>query len=209
MEGLVGWLDAHGAAVQAAATVVLVAVTVHYAWTTSRLWRDQRRSQLARFTPLVVATSLTWLPNRGIPHEPTVRTTLRNVGLGPAFDLIVEFIPATCEEGPRFRCLRSDKPDLYLEGSSQEEVFFPIRAETSGEKTRPDDVVNALIAGEDVRLWIRYRDALARQRKTHVVFKKDEFGAYFVADGPTEITYPPTWKLKLHALFHWKRGRLT
>lgn len=208
-EELLNWFDAHGVAVQAAATVLLAAVTIHYAVSAQRLWKDQRASQLARFRPIVVPTSLTWFPKHNVTHEPTARITIRNVGLGPAFDLTVQLIPTACREGPSIRCLRSDKPDLYLEGSSQEEVFLPIGEEASGETTTSGNVVSALGAGKDVGLWIRYRDAFAHQRTTYALFRKDEFDAYFVADGPSEITYPSAWKLKLYAILPWKRGRLT
>lgn len=198
------WLNANAGAVQAIATIVLVAVTLHYAWSTHRLSRDQRESQLARFRPFVVLTSFTWFSEHSVTHEPTVRVTIRNLGLGPAFDLGLQVIPSSLKHGPIFHLVGDSRPNFCMDGSGQEELFFPIRGAAG--LTRP--VIEALEQGDTARTWVRYRDGLGQQHTNYMTFATDERGVYHISEAPTGVSYPSKRLVRIYRLIPWKRKRL-
>ncbi len=202
------WLNENAGAVQAMATIVLVVVTLHYAWSTRRMLRLQRASELARFEPIVVLTSLTWFPHFAGGEHSAFRVTVRNVGAGPAFDLTVHLIPHRHTTGPAYPLVRRDEPSFYLEGSTQEDITLPVRPDKFGSHDAMLAAVDAFENGLDMRMWVHYRDGFGIRRTTYSVFSRDDEGNYHVSEPPVRVVYPPAWKRAIYNVLPWKHSDL-
>lgn len=84
---VMGWFNANAGTVQALATVVLVLITIHYAFQTQRQVGEMRRTREAESAPYVTASLET-------PHgDDTVSLVVRNHGRTAARDVRVQIDP--------------------------------------------------------------------------------------------------------------------
>jgi len=81
-ESFVEWI----AAVQAGTTVILVLVTLHYAWSTHRMVEEARRQRVAAFRPVLIANINN---EKWTLADPKIKFDLivTNAGAGPALDI--------------------------------------------------------------------------------------------------------------------------
>src|SRR5690242_2507536 len=101
MEQFVEWLNSNAGAVQSISTIVLVLVTIYYAWSTRQIATETqdmatateqvaeltRQQQVAATSPVIVFRLVRY--EKRIDIRPTIRefdVEVVNVGVGPALD---------------------------------------------------------------------------------------------------------------------------
>lgn len=95
--------------------------------------------------------------------------------------------------------MRRDEPSFYLEGSTQEDLTLPVRADKSSSPEAMPRLIEAFEQGLDMRMWVHYRDGFGAHKTTYSVFARDDEGNYHVSEPPVRVIYPPPWKRAVYS----------
>ena len=210
----ISWLNANAGAVQGVASVVLVAITAYYAWTTKTIASETRT--MAQATDLMVADgqsqrldatlpilafkALRWRPSNpdearqpasDIPSASHFAFDLVNVGMGPALDVCLTVAETEVPYVRRYDT-RADEPEpLVVPTGAGVEIAY--RRSEAGDLTRQEWETLGQTRNAGV-LTTTYRDIHGREFRSKAELRCTEevFADYALELGPLVIVRPNT-----------------
>ena len=94
----ISFLDAHGTAVQAISTVLILFVTAYYAWQTWSTVREIRKQRKDSTLPFVIAEAFEISDKETGQEFYCVEAKLKNLGKGAALNVLIHFMEEDSEE---------------------------------------------------------------------------------------------------------------
>ena len=97
MNELIFFLNQNGVAIQAITTFVLVVITLYYAFQARATVKEMSRQRKESFRPIIVAEKFT-INGSNKNNDFCIECELKNIGMGPALEIEVNFIDKKTEE---------------------------------------------------------------------------------------------------------------